>query len=360
MKRTLVSLVVVLLIVPVSIFSEVKLAHAAYSAGNIMPDVEFVNSTVLDAAGVQSFLNTKGGTRLRAFSEGGRSAAQIIADAARSNGISPYVILATIQKEESLVESNYNFDYRVNWAMGYAVCDSCSLDDPDVVKYKGFTKQVDNGAWQLKHNYGLAGSDATWGVGRTMIIDDTSVRFATRATSALYRYTPHLSGNENFYNIYYRYKAFHYVSKATKTKTAVSKSTSAKNKLGATGSKGGSQSGNDYDAQYVTQTGASSLRSGQKLTIYVYMKNTGSATWKNTGSNPVYLGNSGPRDRNSVFTGGNGRWHMLSSSVLPGRIGVFSMQITAPAAGTYQEKFQPVMEGVTWFGSEVAFNFTVR
>ena len=101
--------------------------------------------------------------------------------------------------------------------MGYAICDSCSLDDPNVVKYKGFTKQVDNAAWQLKYNYSYyAGNGSDWNVGRTMIIDDTAVRFATRATSSLYRYTPHLHGNENFYNIYNRYKVFYYASKTGK------------------------------------------------------------------------------------------------------------------------------------------------
>lgn len=203
-------------------------ARAAYNPSYLISDAEFINSQALDAGGIQSFLNARGGTRLRSFSEGGLSAAQIIANASRSNGINPIVILATIQKEESLVDSNTNFDYRVTWAMGYGVCDSCSLDDPDVVKYRGFTNQINNATWQLKRNYSYwAANGSDYNVGSTMIIDDLAVRFANRATSALYRYTPHLHGNENFYNIYSQYSV--YTAKgATGSKTSVSKTIKAK------------------------------------------------------------------------------------------------------------------------------------
>lgn len=221
-------------------------AKAAYNPSNIISDGEFTNWQALDANGVQLFLNAHGGTRLRTFQEGGKSAAQIIADAARANGINPVVILSTIQKEESLVDSNYNFDYRVNWAMGYGVCDSCSLDDPDVVKYRGFTNQINNATWQLKHNYSYwAANGSCWNAGRTMVIDGTNVTFANRATSALYRYTPHLHGNENFYSIYNRYNSFAYINKAgasgktvagkaTVNKTAISKTNIAKAALAKT------------------------------------------------------------------------------------------------------------------------------
>ena len=361
MNKTLIFLIVILV---TALFVSPARTVAAYNPGNLISDAEFINWRALDANGIQQFLNTKGGTRLRTFSEGGRSAAQIIADAARSNGVSPYVILATIQKEESLVESNYNFDFRVNWAMGYAVCDGCSLDDPDVVKYRGFTNQIDNGTWQLKRNYSYhAANGSDWNVGRTMLIDGTAVRFANRATSALYRYTPHLHGNENFYNIYNRYKTFYYKS-AGKTKAIVDKSAlvAAKKAKVANNNKTGqvNQGSVTYGVQYVTQVGRQAVTPGQRQTLYVYLKNTGTTTWQNSGPNPVYLGNSSPQDRSSSFTGGNVRWKMLQATVSPGRVGVFSIQVTAPASGTYIEKFRPVAEGITWFGDEVTFTFQVR
>lgn len=357
-----------MVISPIALFLVPRPAYA-FDAGNLIADAEFINWRTLDATGVQQFLNSKGGTRLRTFSEGGRSAAQIIADAARSNGINPFVILATIQKEESLVDSNTNFDFRINWAMGYSICDSCSLDDSRVQANKGFTKQIDNGTWQLKRNYSYhAANGSAWNVGKTMIIDGQAVRFANRATSSLYRYTPHLHGNENFYNIYNRYKSFSGskwdTGKIAKTK-AVDKTTlvaeKLRNALKTTKPKGTQPSDiTNYAAQYVNQVGGSNLRSGQKLTIYVYLRNTGATTWVKSGANPVYLGNSSSRDRNSIFTGGNIRWQMLNASVAPDRIGVFSIQITAPQQpGTYVEKFQPVVEGITWFGEEISFTFDI-
>lgn len=376
MRKTLYNLVVGLLILalfPIYLMSSVLKAKA-FDASNLISDAEFINWTTLDAGGVQAFLNTRGGTRLRTFSEGGRSAAQIIADAARSNGISPYVILATIQKEESIVDSNYNFDYRVVWAMGYGVCDSCSLDDPNVAKYRGFTNQIDNGTWQLKRNYSywaVNGSD--WHVGKTMIIDGTAIRFANRATSSLYRYTPHLHGNQNFYNIYNNYKNFKYSGKFDKSSYKADLIKAKLGKIAKVGktqkdvvdktklisSKTTSSSPAAYDAQLVTKVEPSVLQPGQSYTIYAYFRNTGSTIWSNSGPNPVYLGNSSPRDRSSLLTGGNIRWRMLTSSVAPGRVGIFSISVTAPQIGSYTERFQPLSEGVTWFGDEVTFTFNV-
>ena len=309
---------------------DVKIARAV-DANNLIPDAEFTSWQTLDADGVQQFLNTRGGTRLRTYREGGLSAAQIIANAARANGINPFVILSTIQKEESIVDSNYNFDYRIVWAMGYGVCDSCSLSDPNVVKYRGFTNQITNGAWQLKRNYSYwAVNGSAWNVGRTMIIDGQAVRFATRATSSLYRYTPHLPGNENFVNIYNRYKTF----RPTAT----------------------------YSSRISTPARSFTLRPGQTRTIYATIKNTGSATWYRDGANPLHLGNSSPQDRGSVLTAGqNIRWNLRSVSVRPGRTGVFALQVTAPTqAGTYVEKYRPLAEYLTWFGDEMTLTFIVR
>lgn len=356
MPKTLKVLTVgLILIIGMSLFEFVNIKSAkAINYSNLISDSEFVNWGTLDATGVQQFLNAHGGTRLRGFSEGGRSAAQIIADSARSNGLNPFVILATIQKEESLVDSNTNFDYRVNWAMGYGICDSCSPDDPDIQKYYGFTKQIDNGAWQLKRNYSYwASNGSDWNVGKTMNIDGLNVRFSNRATSALFRYTPHLPGNENFVNIYNRYKTFRGSAKFN------TKGSSVKSKVSKTKS---SISGDvTYGAQTYRQAGITSLRPGQKVIYNVYMKNTGTAIWNNSGDNQVYLGNSSPQDRGSAFMGGqNIRWQLLSRSVSSDKIGVFSIELTAPSTpGTYVEKFRPVKEGVAWFGDEITFTFNV-
>ena len=303
----------------------------AYDANNLIPDGEFIDSVTLDADGVQSFLNTKGGTRLRTFKEGGRTAAQIIAGAAKAYGINPFVILATIQKEESIIESNTNFDYRVRWAMGYGVCDGCDSNDPALQKYAGFTKQIYSGTWQLKRNYSYWASFGDWKVGNTMVIDGRIIRFANRATSSLYRYTPHLHGNENFVAAYNRYKS--YRPPAT------------------------------YDAKLIVQVPRANYtaRPGQTIMMLALYRNTGTATWRKSGANPTHLGNWGPMDRGSAFTGGsNTRWEMLQSVVRRNGVGTFKIYFTAPQeTGVYVEKFRPVMEGVTWLGDEVSYTINV-
>ena len=164
-----------------------------------------------------------------------------------------------------------------------------------------------------------------------MVIDGVAVHFDNRATSALFRYTPHLHGNENFVDIYNRYKT--YRPPAT------------------------------YDARLLRQSPRANYtaRPGQRIRMVVTYRNTGTATWLKTGSNPMSLGNSSPSDRRSAFTAGeNLRWQMSQSVVRRNGAGTFIIWFTAPSTpGTYTEKFRPVMEGVTWMGNEVTFNITV-
>lgn len=304
----------------------------AINRNNLISDAEFIDWQTMDEAGIQWFLDTHAASRIRTYKEGGRSAARIIYDAARSNRVNPYVILATIQKEESIVESNVNFDYRAKWAMGYGVCDGCDSDDPALQRYAGFAKQVSDGTWQLKHNYSYWASVGDWKVGKTMIIDDTPIHFDNRATSALYRYTPHLHGNEVFANVYSRYKT--YRPPAT------------------------------YDAKLLSQVPRANytVRPGQRFLMQVVLRNTGTALWTREGANAMHIGNNSPQDRSSVLTGDtNQRWNMIQASARRNGVGTFRIWINAPTTeGTYVEKFRPVMEGVQWFGPEITYTITVR
>lgn len=303
----------------------------AVNYNNLISDGEFTDWQAMDEAGIQWFLDTHGGSRIKTFRDAGKTAAKIIADAARTNGINPYVILATIQKEESIVEGNTNFDYRARWAMGYGVCDGCDSNDPSLQHYAGFFNQVSNGTWQLKRNYSYwATASSAYRVGSTVVIDGTNVHIDNRATSALYRYTPHLHGNENFVNIYSRYKTY--------------------------------RPPQSYDAKLISITPRANYRArpGQRLLMIAVFRNTGTATWTKNGANPMRLGNWGPQDRNSSFTGGNIRWEMIQPTVRRNAVGTFRIWVTVPnQTGTYVERFRPVMEGVTWLGPEVTFTINV-
>jgi hypothetical protein len=74
------------------------------------------------------------------------SAANLIYDAAQSYGVSPRVVLATMQKEEGLVTDPSPVASQINTAMGYGCPSSCNP------AYQGFFTQIDWGTYQLRKN----------------------------------------------------------------------------------------------------------------------------------------------------------------------------------------------------------------
>lgn len=303
----------------------------AYNNGALCDDTAFINSSRLDDSGIQNFL-VSNGSFLKDFTEGGRTAAQIIGNAARENGINPIAILATIQKEEGIISGTYATTYnqtRNGWAMGYGYTDSQIY-----AQYWGFTTQVDYGTWQFRRNYDLwATNGSIWNVGNTVTIDGVNVVLSNRCTSSLYRYTPHLGGNQNFAHYFDLW--------------------------------GG---GGTFNAQLLAQgpyyglgLPGVALVPGQVFTVWANLKNTGTATWDNNGATPVHLGAASPYDRASPFFGNrNLRGYSTQSTVAPGEIGTFVMTFTAPAQeGTYSEHFRPVAEYVGWLGQEVSWTYTV-
>ncbi len=120
-----------------------------------------------------------------------------------------------------------------------------------------------------------------------------------------------------------------------------------------------------YSAQFVAQSFPRYMAVGQPVTAWVDVKNTGGATWYQSGLNPVRLGTSQPLDRTSPFyTAGNwingSRPAALSqTSLAPGQVGRFTFVLTPPASGgTFNESYQVMVEGKTWL-SQPAINFTV-
>ena len=188
----------------------------------IISDTDFLNIGSMDAGAIQSFL-TNHSSFLAGYSEGGRSAAQIIYDAAHGandasgtyNGIvinsstgtvNPEVILATLQKEQSLITRTDNNAWAMLASMGYACYSGVKNDNNGngcADAYEGFTKQVENGAWQLRYSLERAkGQGLDYQVGQTFTTSDGyTVTLMDAATASLYRYTPYVfTGNFNFYN----------------------------------------------------------------------------------------------------------------------------------------------------------------
>lgn len=139
-----------------------------------------------------------------------RTAAEIIWNAAVEFQINPQFLLVLLQREQSLIEDDSPTQKQMDWAMGYAVCDDCSMNDPRIQKFKGFGNQIHYAAKRLRTSYltdlafrGITASGI--GPGIPVTIDNTIIVPANFVTSSLYTYTPHIHGNKNFVKIWDRW-----------------------------------------------------------------------------------------------------------------------------------------------------------
>jgi hypothetical protein len=189
-------------------------ASAEFDPSYIISDTTFTAKGTMSEAQIQAFLVAKGSYLANYYEERdsyigpnnnipakGWRASKIIWHAANWYGINPQVILATLQKEQSLVTDPSPADWAIEWAMGYGCPDSSPC-----ASYPGLAKQVDMGTWQLWYNmyYANIGDSrvAPYLTGNTITIDGTSVYLGNGATASSYRYTPHFHGNQNFYSIF--------------------------------------------------------------------------------------------------------------------------------------------------------------
>lgn len=166
-----------------------------YSETNVISNEEFNDYNYMSLTGIRNFLK-KVGSQL-ANNIAGVDAAAAIASAAQKYKINPMVILATLQKEQSLVQTKKPITQKqLDWALGVGAYDSGNWNS----KYKGFANQIasaastfrklyDQGTGSIKINYGAR-----------------SITPANAATAAQYRYSPHTSSVKLFHSIYESYK----------------------------------------------------------------------------------------------------------------------------------------------------------
>jgi hypothetical protein len=360
----------VFLVAFLTFFMWIKNADASsFNPGNLISDGAFINTNSMSENDIQNFLEQKG-SLLKDFSENGRRASKIIYDAAHGHGdasgeyaginitetVSPEVILATIQKEEGLIEGYYSNpahynQTRLNWAMGYAVCDSCSLDDPQVVKYKGFTKQIENAVWTMRYNYEKLARGNYIHVGNARnhnraCPDDSDDRTCvwqgdyitmrshsdqddyqdftidSKASAVLYRYTPYVYyGNYNFWSYFNNW----FVNPA-------------------------------YDAEFISQSKYLSIGEGETQTLTISYRNTGSEIWRkgvvNLGTvDANYNWKFDDYAMNNNWLSGNRPARLDQDTVVPGEIGTFTFTIknNGLPEGNYRLDVGLVADGVTWF-----------
>lgn len=163
-----------------------------------------VDFGTMSPGNIQFFLNIKGlnctdylAPCLKNYTEGGKSAAQIIYDASQEFQINPQVLIVVLQKEVGLVTDPVPEPWQYRSAMGYGCPDST----PGVCdsQYYGFTNQV---RWAARMYHAIITASPTWYtpyvVGNNYIqwnpnagCGGTNVYIQNRATQALYNYTPY-------------------------------------------------------------------------------------------------------------------------------------------------------------------------
>ncbi|MBI3572627.1 MAG: hypothetical protein HY092_00300 [Candidatus Kerfeldbacteria bacterium] len=222
-KSALITVALFLLAVTPLPFAQ---ADSNFNMNFIVTDDEFQDSLIMSADKIQQFLGSQPGI-LAAYIDPatGKSAAQIIFEAAQTNHISARVILTTIQKESSMI-TRTDFgakgqQYYLDWVAFYGWCDSCSTGSN-----QGFANQVSAMSSAFRRyvdSIHLVPSGQTIPRGYTIsgfgpniakqVVDCQSynpcvnpvtytVTPANDATSALFTYTPHVSGNNSFWNIW--------------------------------------------------------------------------------------------------------------------------------------------------------------
>lgn len=152
----------------------------------LISDKEFTDTTALDAIGVQAFLEDQN-SFLSDYKEDGVSAAQILFDASREAGINPFVLLATLEKESSLVtRPKQPRDGLMAASMGYGYTDGGNYS----AGAKSFRRQVSKGAELLAKLYKEAQAQV-FPMKFRADYGKHKVQIDNAATLALFQYTPH-------------------------------------------------------------------------------------------------------------------------------------------------------------------------
>jgi hypothetical protein len=103
------------------------------------------------------------------------------------------------------------------------------------------------------------------------------------------------------------------------------------------------------NARFISQQVPETMTAGQKYTVSVTLKNTGTSTW--TPGTGYRLGSQNPQD-NKIWLGTSNRVYLNDGeSVAPGQEKTFTFTVTAPSvAGTYSFQWRMLRESVAWFG----------
>ena len=193
-------------------------ARSSFNRDMVLLDEQLEDPHAMDVEMIQAFLTASPYGKASVLSEhvtpSGKMAAEVIHDAALTHGINPIVLLARVQLEMSLVSQTAASTRRLDWAMGCG----CPDDGDCIEAFRGFDQQIDCAAErhrtylnQLDEN-GVTQSG--WRVGTPKTTSDgETVTPRTRATAALYTYTPWVDAQRKHRSIWNKYvRALSYVT----------------------------------------------------------------------------------------------------------------------------------------------------
>ena len=160
----------------------------------VLDDTSMRDAESLTVADVQKFLDkTPWGTRsaLAKYTEGGKSAAAIMVEAAKAHGINPLEMLVRVQMEQGLVSKTTAPATTISLAFGCGCPHSAVCND----SYRGFANQAECAAGTMRRTMDKAltasGTVSGWSRGKSKDTEDGLTIVPKNAvTAALYTYTP--------------------------------------------------------------------------------------------------------------------------------------------------------------------------
>lgn len=206
MKRILYILIILILLQ--GFVPKPAMGADLFNQNYIISDDELFDYDSMGIAEIFAFLNEQDSPLKDQFfldyENRRKHAVTIIYQSALENKINPKFILTMLQKEQGLIENSSRNQNNYDWAVGYGVCDGCSLDDPKIQDFRGFGNQV-HYLGKIFQKY-LAFPELYRCKANTLCeIDSVIITPANMATAGLYNYTPHFAGNELFWKLWQKY-----------------------------------------------------------------------------------------------------------------------------------------------------------
>ncbi|MGM0607030.1 MAG: hypothetical protein ACQESP_01295 [Candidatus Muiribacteriota bacterium] len=154
---------------------------------NLMENFEFTDADAISPEAIQAFLETKGSVLKNKYR--GQFPSTIIYAVCSEYNINPKVILATIQKEHSLISRSSASQSQLDWALGVG----CYDDGTKNQKFKGLEKQLASAVKVFRHWYddGLNRNVSNNSISMRVNYNSANLTVENEASYSLYKYTPH-------------------------------------------------------------------------------------------------------------------------------------------------------------------------